>query len=356
MHKYLSQSTGYYGVSEPLADPKSYVDNHSLEEIADGLAEGWRAYRVKEAVVLFVVQDGERNVFDQRALEYELLSKHGIRSVRATFGELATRAKLGDDKVLTIPSELGGPAAEVATIYYRAAYTPTDYPSDKEWDTRVLLERSRAIKCPSMALQLAGAKKVQQVLAAPGVLDDFLLNSERPDVGLGAGAGNLTSTEVEALRETWTGLWPLDDTELGREAQRLAVEESSRFVLKPQREGGGNNIYRGDIPPFLKELEGKTEGGRPKREAYILMELIEPPKDVHNYLVRGGEGKPRLADVVSELGVYGVALFGGEGEAVNREAGTLLRTKGRESDEGGVAIGEFARLEAWGLGHGVGRS
>lgn len=337
MHKYLAASTGYYGVSEALGDAKSFVDNHSLEEIADGLAEGWRAYRVKDAVVLFVVQDGERNVFDQRALEYELVAKHGIRSVRATFADLAKHATLGDDKRLTVPSD-GGPL-EVATIYYRAAYTPTDYPTSKEWDTRVLLERSRAIKCPSMALQLAGAKKVQQVLAAPGMLDDLLLNSERPDVGLGPGAGSLTSTEVAALRETWTGLWPMDDSELGKESQQLAQNTPERFVLKPQREGGGNNIYRGDIPPFLKELEEKETDGRPHREAYILMELIQPPADVHNYLVRGGSGVARLADVVSELGVYGVALFGGEG-VVNREAGTLLRTKGRESDEGGVAIGK----------------
>jgi glutathione synthase len=64
---------------------------------------------------------------------------------------------------------------------------------------------------------------------------------------------------------------------------------------------------------------------------------------VHNWLVRGGEGKPRLADVVSELGVYGVSLFGGKDglSIVNRNAGTLLRTKGRESDEGGVAIGKL---------------
>ena len=34
-----------------------------------------------------------------------------------------------------------------------------------------MLERSRAIKCPSAAFHLAGTKKVQQVLAEPGVLE-----------------------------------------------------------------------------------------------------------------------------------------------------------------------------------------
>lgn len=34
-----------------------------------------------------------------------------------------------------------------------------------------MLERSKAIKCPSAAVHLAGTKKVQQVLASPGKLE-----------------------------------------------------------------------------------------------------------------------------------------------------------------------------------------
>jgi glutathione synthetase len=198
-----------------------------------------------------------------------------------------------------------------------------------------------------MALQLAGAKKIQQVLSEPGVLEDFMLGEERPDVGFGRGAGNVNKADLEKLRSSWIGLWPMDNSELGKEAYQLAINESQRFVLKPQREGGGNNIYREDIPKALKALESgkKIEGELERKEGYILMELIEPPRGVQNLLVRGGENKARKGEVVSELGVYGVMLFGDEGEeegdevVVNRGAGTLLRTKGRESDEGGVAIG-----------------
>ncbi|BEI80105.1 hypothetical protein CcaverHIS002_0106340 [Cutaneotrichosporon cavernicola] len=342
MHRYLSEQTNYYHVNPQLHNPNSFVDNHSLEDIAAGLAEGFNAYGNSDAVVLFVVQEGERNVFDQRALEYQLLKRHRVKSVRLTFAQVAQRGQLDDDKVFWLDCPLRGEQLEVALVYYRAAYTPADYMSSAEWDTRVLLERSTAIKCPSMALQLAGAKKVQQVLAEPGVLEDMLLGNARPDVGFGAGPGSLGARDAAALRETWTGLWPLDSSEEGTKAVQLANEHPERFVLKPQREGGGNNIYRGDIPPYLAKLEEEDKsrpGEAPRREAYILMELIEPPKGVHNLLVRGGEGTPRLADVVSELGVYGVALYGGKVTPVNREAGTLLRTKGRESDEGGVAIG-----------------
>jgi glutathione synthase len=66
----------YYNSSPLLADPANYPINNSLVEIAAGLADGWRAYGKNEAVVLFVVQENERNVFDQRLLQYELLEKY----------------------------------------------------------------------------------------------------------------------------------------------------------------------------------------------------------------------------------------------------------------------------------------
>lgn len=73
------------------------------------------------------------------------------------------------------------------------------------------------------------------------------------------------------------------------------------------------------------------------------MELIEPPA-LQNSIFRNGE--VRSGEVIGELGVYGVCLWRhgrcekGEQEILeNWEAGHLLRTKGRESEEGGVAAG-----------------
>ena len=40
------------------------------------------------AQVAFIVQAGERNVVDQRFIEFGLLSDHGIRSTRVTLGEV----------------------------------------------------------------------------------------------------------------------------------------------------------------------------------------------------------------------------------------------------------------------------
>lgn len=65
----------YFGSSPHLSNMDNFPLNDALHRIAQGLAEGWAAYGRKDAVILFVVQEGERNVFDQVALQYELLNE-----------------------------------------------------------------------------------------------------------------------------------------------------------------------------------------------------------------------------------------------------------------------------------------
>lgn len=83
----------------------------------------------------------------------------------------------------------------------------------------------------------------------------------------------------------------------------ISKENIFRFVLKPQREGGGNNIYGADIRREMLKMKNSKE-----RTAWILMELIKPPV-TKNYMVRpGGPEVPSLVEVVSELGIYGALL------------------------------------------------
>jgi hypothetical protein len=58
---------------------------------------------------------------------------------------------------------------QVAVIYFRCGYHPDQYPSEREWEARLMMERSLAIKSPSIQYHLAGTKKVQQELARPGI-------------------------------------------------------------------------------------------------------------------------------------------------------------------------------------------
>lgn len=151
---------------------------------------------------------------------------------------------------------------------------------------------------------------------------------------------------VERIRATFAAIYPLDRSPAGQRAIALATSEetSAGYVLKPQREGGGNNVYGTKIPAFLRSL-----GDELSWRGHILMELIKPPA-VRNSIFRNGQ--VQSGQVIGELGVYGVCLWrngkddgggrrdGGKGEVLeNWEAGFLLRTKGSESEEGGVAAG-----------------
>ena len=301
--------------------------NNSTTGLAAGLKAAYDAYGPSPhghpTCVVFLVQDGERNIFAQRHLEYALQGS-GAPVFRLPFSEILARTGIpsGDPQrpLLYHPPHNPPRTFEVAVAYLRAGYGPGDYPSSSAWEARYRIERSRAIACPSVLTQLAGMKKVQQVLATPGdaTLDRFIPNG----------------TDRAAVRRTFTNIFPLDATPAGLAARKLATdpEECQRYVMKPQREGGGNNFYRGAIPEQLQAIPEAHWG------AHILMELITPPPLV-NVILRNG--KLEQGGVICELGVYGTCLWDqtGKGFLHSEESGYLLRTKGDQSEEGGVAAG-----------------
>ena len=248
---------------------------------------------------------------------------------RVPFGEILSQTSVADtpkrELLYHLPSN-SSKIFEVAVVYFRAGYGPGDYAGDDAWKARLQIERSNAIKCPSILTQLAGAKKVQQVLATPSasesepsVLSRFIKSPP---------------SAVEGVEKTFTNIFPLDDTPAGLSARGIATDAKlcNSYVLKPQREGGGNNIYRSAIPPFLASIPESHW------KSYILMEIITPPP-VQNLILRNGAIEK--GGVICELGVYGTCLWDSSTKEIlsNEEAGYLLRTKGDKSEEGGVAAG-----------------
>ena len=134
--RYLLAATGYYACSDVLT-PENVPENNTLAEVVQGLLHAHKAYLEIDSVghtqtgnvyVLFVVQPNERNIFDQRHLEYELLQTHGIRVIRRTFDELEEYSRLSDDnRALLISTSIAQHPIEISVVYYRAGYTPTDY-------------------------------------------------------------------------------------------------------------------------------------------------------------------------------------------------------------------------------------
>lgn len=61
----------------------------------------------------------------------------------------------------------------------------------------------------------------------------------------------------------------------------------------------GNNIYGDDIVKTLADAK--------ERSKYILMDKIQPPV-ARNFIVRSELPQPVLADVISEIGFYGILI------------------------------------------------
>uniref|UniRef100_A0A2N9IGV1 Glutathione synthetase n=1 Tax=Fagus sylvatica TaxID=28930 RepID=A0A2N9IGV1_FAGSY len=293
-------------------DPKRIPSNTAGSHFVEAFAKAWTEYNNPRAVVMFVVQAEERNMYDQHWLSAVLKERYPFYvydtpMCKRYHMEIDAEGELLPDGTLLV----GGKA--IAVVYFRAGYTPDDYPSESEWRARLLTEQSSAIKCPSISYHLAGTKKIQQELAKPNVLERFLDNKD----------------DIAKLRKCFAGLWSLDDSDIIKNA----IEKPELFVMKPQREGGGNNIYGVDVRETLLRLQKEGTDGN---GAYILMQRIFPTV-FPTFLIRDGICHKDYA--ISELGIYGAYLRNKDKVIMNDQCGFLMRTKISSSDEGGVAAG-----------------
>ena len=261
------------------------------------------------------------NICDERPIE-EALWGQGIPSYRVEFGDavLASTNLTDSRELLFSPSTTySGQEVEISVVYQRAGYDTEEY-TESGLEARYQLEKSRAIKAPSLLCHLATLKIVQQKLGSPKVLERFL-----------------NADEAARIRTTFMPMWPLDNSALGKEGREIAWNTlaAAKFVLKPSLEGGGHNIYRSAIPAFLEKLPQSQVAD------YILMEMIVSPH-VHNALLtfNGLYSGP----VISELGVFGTCLWrkdiNQDLELVhNNVAGTSLKTKKVDVNEMSVVKG-----------------
>ncbi|GMI44482.1 hypothetical protein TrCOL_g4360 [Triparma columacea] len=302
-----------------LSDPGcSVAPNKALHQVSSGVCEAVRSSG--GGVCVMVVQEGEKNSIDQNMIIVEC-AKRGVKVVRMSMdviGEQIGEVKMGEDAKV----EVEGKMERVGLFYFRAGYQPQDYKTENDWNTRLLMERSSASKCPDVFYHLAGAKKVQQMLAPPGVVEGLC--------------------GLKGVDELFAGLYGLGH-EGDEDVIQMALDNPMDYVLKPQREGGGNNLYKDRMVAKLKEMT------REERKGYILMELIKPPK-FQNQLIRNGE-VVHDGTCTLEVGVFGVSLYTADGvdemegvEGMGEDA-YICRAKAEGVEEGGVAAG-FAFLSS----------
>lgn len=112
--------------------------NSSMEGVPLSIAIAHKAY-IKEfglpdqlsehsprIVVVMVVQKGEKNSVDQRMIQFKLWENYSIRLVRYALDEIADKGKIDEkNRHIHVDGNL------VTVFYFRAGYTPSDYPTEK---------------------------------------------------------------------------------------------------------------------------------------------------------------------------------------------------------------------------------
>lgn len=324
MHRYLAcRGTQVTQFISPGTTP----ENNTIESIVATLEAAHRLYgpavsQARQTAVLMTVQPRNVNICDERPIEYGLSHRAiPVPLFRAAFSEDVMRScSLGPHRELLFHPPLLHEPVEISVVYHRAGYDEEEY-DEQGVDARLLLERSRAIKCPTVLSHIAGLKKVQQALAEPGALERFV------DVH-----------EAEQLRITFMPMHPMDSSEEGQVARDLVKDEKAcdNFILKPPLEGGGHNVYGADIPHHLRRLPEAKWGN------YILMEKIRSPP-LANVLL--SHLSTYEGPVISELGVFGGCIWrrgGQEGTAEmlrNEGADWSFKTKPSHENEMSVVKG-----------------
>jgi glutathione synthase len=290
------------------------ITNDPALGIANALMQAFAMYGKPNAAIAMIVQPREANAFDQRMLELELRNA-GIVTVRLTLENVADECKLRE-------GHLCHRGRVFSVVYFRAGYAPQDLATNLAQNGRKLIENSDAILVPSARMQLAGTKKVQQLLTKSSVLQQFADNSQarllKSCFAVQYGPEDLLQSET-GYRPAWID----------------AQERPNRWVLKPQREGGGNNIFDSDIARML------AGSGVRERASYVLMERLRPVPRA-GVLVRNHVAS--AAQCVSEIGRYGVFLARGNEIMLNRDVGYLVRTRAEDVLESGISAG-FGHLD-----------
>ena len=284
------------------ADP---LPHDAIAGFASGIKETIENLGWQDAALLMLVQPKERNWFDQMGL-FAALSQRGVRVVRATLAEVHQKGKLKNGDLWVGPQRIG-------VVYFRAGYAPGDLPDEDSRSARRMLEASSAVLVPEASMQLAGTKKIQQVLADSSILSEFVPESV-----------------ADQLKAYFAMMFGLEEEVEGRPAREFLAENAEQFVLKPQREGGGNNVYGAEIRDFLTSLPTSED------RAWIAMKRIEA-ETAESLLVVQEQAQSHQS--ISELGIFGLLRAQSDDLRINMPVGHLVRTKASNVNEGGVVAG-----------------
>jgi len=322
---------------------------------------------------LMITENLEKNCIDQlgviKAIGKALENDEGFKRViplQRTISYLLLayreqRLVIDDNSsliLIDIDSQQNRIEKEICVVYWRMFYDPSHVSEGKDkndlWNLRRLIERSTALKIPSIGGQLAGAKEIQKKLSSREVVEQFLPLSYFDN------RVEIQQLAIDLVMEcTAKQIDPLQDMDL---FERVVGPEKYQWVLKPQREGGGNNYFSDKMVDKMMELKENIQTHN-RGSAYVLMELLKPPPHKSIVLdIKVDSIGLRSFNADSELGIYSAyaacrcqSAKIGTSNALNglgplssltipglislNTGGNLLRTKPYDQDEGGIYKG-----------------
>lgn len=291
------------------------LPNDALKNSAKAMLKAFDLYENRRASILFVIVPRERNVCDQQALISTMENlRPDIRIHLKTLENLVSDL-FYDESTKNI--SLRSTNEEIALVYFRSAYIPEHYVNEQCWTIRKQIEQSRAIKCPTIRSQLSGCKIVQEYLTREKIVEKYLDDEQ-------------ISSKI---RSTFAQMFRFDDLEKRNEILEILRSNPHDFVLKPQREGGGNNKYDDELLDLI-------ENHREILNNFIAMEKILPPR-CRTSLIKPNDKHLLNVECINEIGIYGTILTNIQTneEYLNEVTGYLVRTKTIDTNEGGVATG-----------------
>ena len=106
-------------------------------------------------------------------------------------------------------------------------------------------------------------------------------------------------------------MWSLEDYNDEEEVRNIVakvIENPKDYVVKPQKEGGGNNFYDHEAADLLKKFTAKDieEKEFESMKQFMIMERINPPM-IKAWMLK--DGTINEVDSLSELGLYSFVLI-----------------------------------------------
>ena len=291
----------------------------NVEKFSEAMVEAIKLgfpQQYKDSIIIFVIQKTETNIFDQYSIADELYNKYKILSKRMTLNEIKKKCIQDEQGNLTINEKL------ISMFYFRAAYCESDYPDEESWQGRELIELSTAIKVPDINTFLTTFKIFQYELSKPKIMIHYCYNE----------------LIINDIIRFFGGIYYLRDMDLEKQKELISKIklEPGKYILKPMREGGGNN-FTGDK---LKELLPE-EGNEPNDLIYnsVIVEKIDSA--IHESLALRNE-QINIQNSISEFSVYGIILSKEDNIYINKSISFLVRTKNKDDVEGGIMEGAGA--------------